>query len=63
MTDEPQRFNHQFGMADHVNFKAGPGELTVAEGDRIASRVEATLRRHVEYLRHVSVHYHPNKAV
>jgi D-hexose-6-phosphate mutarotase len=31
MTDELQRLNHQFGLADHVNFKAGPGELTVAE--------------------------------
>ena len=37
------------------------GELTVAEGDRIASEAEAALRRSVEYLRHVSVHYHPGR--
>jgi len=32
----------------------------VAAGDRIASRVERTLRENVEYLYRVSVHYHPS---
>jgi len=35
------------------------GTLTVAAGDQIASQVEGALWRHIEYLRRVSVHYHP----
>jgi D-hexose-6-phosphate mutarotase len=30
MMDELQRLNDQYGIADHLQFKAGPGELTVA---------------------------------
>ena len=37
------------------------GTLSVAAGDQIASRVEDVLWENVEYLRRVSVHYHPSK--
>lgn len=34
-------------------------ELTVAEGDRIATRVEELLLREIDLMRRVFVHYHP----
>jgi len=37
------------------------GQLSVKEGDRIASRAEETLTENLEYLRRVSVHYHPSR--
>jgi cation diffusion facilitator family transporter len=37
------------------------GTLTVAAGDEIASQVEATLWQQMEYVRRVSVHYHPSR--
>jgi cation diffusion facilitator family transporter len=37
------------------------GTLTVAAGDEIASQVEATLWQQMEYIRRVSVHYHPSR--
>ncbi len=37
------------------------GTLTVAEGDRIATRVEETLWNELEYARDVSVHFHPTR--
>lgn len=36
------------------------GSLSVAEGDKIATRVERALHSKIEYLRRVTVHYHPN---
>ena len=51
---------HRIGLYLLVNVTIGiEGSLTVAAGDEIASQVEQTLHRNVEYLRHVSVHYHP----
>jgi cation diffusion facilitator family transporter len=35
------------------------GSLSVAEGDEIATQVERTLLKHVEFMRRVHVHYHP----
>ena len=37
------------------------GTLTVAAGDQIANQVEGALWRNIEYVRRVSVHYHPSK--
>jgi len=34
-------------------------ELTVAEGDRIATRVEELLLQEIDLIRLVFVHYHP----
>jgi len=34
-------------------------DLTVAEGDAIATRVEQTLMEDIDYMRRVFVHYHP----
>ncbi len=53
---------HRIGPYLLVNVTIGiDGTLTVADGDRIASRVEEALWQEVEYLRRVSVHYHPSK--
>ena len=35
------------------------GSLSVAEGDEIAAQVERTLIEHIEFMRQVHVHYHP----
>jgi len=53
---------HRIGMymLAHVTIGVDGGQ-TVAEGDRIANEVERTLHKNIEYLRHVSVHYHPGK--
>ncbi|OHB66862.1 MAG: hypothetical protein A2V70_05155 [Planctomycetes bacterium RBG_13_63_9] len=54
---------HCIGLYLLVDVTIGvDGEITVAAGDRIASRVEDTLWQKIEYLRHVSVHYHPTRA-
>jgi cation diffusion facilitator family transporter len=37
------------------------GSISVADGDRIASRAEDALWKHVDYLRQVSIHYHPHR--
>ena len=37
------------------------GTLSVAEGDRIATRVEDALWNELEYAREVTVHYHPTR--
>ena len=37
------------------------GTLTVAAGNEIATRAEQRLRRNLDFLRHVSVHYHPSR--
>jgi len=53
---------HRIGPYLLVNITIGiDGSMTVADGDQIASQVEATLRKNVEYLHRVSVHYHPTK--
>ena len=53
---------HRIGHYMLVSVTIGiNGNLTVAAGDEIASRVEQVLHGNVEYLRHVSVHYHPTR--
>jgi len=37
------------------------GSISVAEGDRIASRGEEILWKNVDYLRQVLIHYHPSR--
>jgi cation diffusion facilitator family transporter len=45
-----------------VNLTVGiDGTLTVAAGDQIATQVEDALWRNVDYIRRVSVHYHPSQ--
>jgi cation diffusion facilitator family transporter len=51
---------HRFGPYLVVNLTIGvDGCLTVSDGDRIATQAEALLRRHIEYLGRVHIHYHP----
>lgn len=51
---------HRFGPHIVVNLTIGiDGNLSVIEGDLIASRVEDRLCRHIANLRRVHVHYHP----
>ena len=53
---------HRIGLYLMVNVTIGiDGSLSVAAGDEIANRVEFTLRKNVEYLHRVSIHYHPSK--
>ena len=51
---------HRFGPYLVLNVTIGvDGEMSVSEGDAIATRVEKTLRREINYVRDVHVHYHP----
>ncbi len=51
---------HRFGPYLVLSLTIGvDGELSVAEGDAIASDVEAALFREIDMLRRVIVHYHP----
>ena len=51
---------HRFGPYLVLNVTIGvDGELSVSRGDAIATRVEETLRREINYVRDVHVHYHP----
>jgi cation diffusion facilitator family transporter len=51
---------HRFGVYMVVNITIGVSpDLTVAEGDRIATRVEELLLREIDLMRLVFVHYHP----
>jgi cation diffusion facilitator family transporter len=51
---------HRIGVYLMVDVILGiDGRLTVAEGDAIASRAEEALQANIEYLRDVTVHYHP----
>lgn len=51
---------HRFGQHMVVNLTVGLSpDLTVAEGDRIATLVEKTLLEEIESMRRVFVHYHP----
>lgn len=53
---------HRFGPHIVVALTIGmDGDLTVSEGDRIASRVERTLTDSIPTIRRVHVHYHPAK--
>ncbi|PHR29824.1 MAG: cation transporter [Desulfotalea sp.] len=51
---------HRFGLYMVVNITVGVApDLTVAEGDAIATRIEQTLMDDIDYMRRVFVHYHP----
>lgn len=51
---------HRFGPSLVVNVTIGiDGSLSVAEGDRIATRVEHILGEEIDFLERVHVHYHP----
>ncbi|MBU1568609.1 MAG: cation diffusion facilitator family transporter [Proteobacteria bacterium] len=61
--DVEEIHGHRFGMYMVVNITIGVSpELTVAEGDRIATRVEELLVREIDLMRRVFVHYHPVQA-
>lgn len=58
--DVEEIHGHRFGLYMVVNITIGVSpELTVAEGDRIATRVEELLVREIDLMRRVFVHYHP----
>ena len=51
---------HRIGLCLMLDVTLGiDGTLTVREGDRIADHAEDVLRESIEYLRQVSIHYHP----
>ena len=51
---------HRFGPYLVINVTIGvDGKLTVAQGDRIATRAEDILLEKIEFMRRVYVHYHP----
>lgn len=51
---------HRFGPYIVVNLTIGvDGELSVAQGDQIASRVERVVAGEIDLVRRVYVHYHP----
>lgn len=51
---------HRFGPYYVINLTLGVrGDITVAQGDLIATRAEKTLCRRMELVRKVYVHYHP----
>lgn len=61
--DVEEIHGHRFGLYMVVNITIGVSpELTVAEGDRIATRVEELLVREIDLMRRVFVHYHPVQA-
>jgi len=54
--------SHRFGPYLVANVTIGvDGSLSVVEGDEIATQIEHTLIKHIEYMRRVHVHYHPAK--
>jgi cation diffusion facilitator family transporter len=53
---------HQIGHYLMVDVVIGvEGTLTVAAGNEIATQAEERLYRNLDFLRHVSVHYHPSR--
>jgi cation diffusion facilitator family transporter len=55
---------HRFGPYLVLNVTIGVnGEMSVSEGDAIATQVEEMLRREIDYVRDVYVHYHPAVSV
>ncbi len=51
---------HRFGPYLVANVTIGvDGSLSVTEGDEIATQVERTLIKRIEFMRRVHVHYHP----
>lgn len=53
---------HRFGPYLVANVTIGVnGRLSVAEGDRIATRVEHVLDEGIDHMRRVDVHFHPSR--
>lgn len=51
---------HRFGPHLVINLTIGiDGSLTVRQGDRIATNVEALIYESIPNIRHIHVHYHP----
>jgi cation diffusion facilitator family transporter len=60
--DVEEIHGHRFGLYMVVNITIGVSpDLTVSEGDRIATRVENLLIDEIDFMRRVFVHYHPVK--
>lgn len=58
--DVEEIHGHRFGLYMVLNITIGVSpDLTVAEGDRIATRVEHLLVNEIDSMRRVFVHYHP----
>jgi cation diffusion facilitator family transporter len=58
--DVEEIHGHRFGLYMVANITIGVSpDLTVAEGDRIATRVENLLIDEIDFMRRVFVHYHP----
>ena len=61
--DVEEIHGHRFGLYMVVNITIGVSpNLTVAEGDRIATRVEQLLVSEIDSMRRVFIHYHPVQA-
>ena len=53
---------HRFGPYLVLNIQIGiDGNLSVTQGDAIASEVEAILQRHIRMVAKAYVHYHPTR--
>ena len=60
--DVEEIHGHRFGLYMVANITIGVSpDLTVSEGDRIATRVENLLIDEIDFMRRVFVHYHPVK--
>lgn len=58
--DVEEIHGHRFGIYMVINITIGIApDLTVLEGDKIATKVETSLVEEIEYMRRVFVHYHP----
>ncbi len=58
--DVEEIHGHRFGLYMVANITIGVSpDLTVSEGDRIATRVEKLLVEEIDSMRRVFVHYHP----
>jgi cation diffusion facilitator family transporter len=53
---------HRFGQYLVLNITVGVDpDITVADGDRIATQVETTLMEQIDFMRRVFVHFHPSR--
>jgi cation diffusion facilitator family transporter len=60
--DVEEIHGHRFGLYIVANITIGVSpDLSVSEGDRIATRVEKLLVKEIDSMRRVFVHYHPVK--
>lgn len=62
--DVEEIHGHRFGLYIVANITIGVSpDLTVSEGDRIATRVETLLVEEIDSMRRVFVHYHPVQTI